>query len=198
MSAIARSAGGAPRTRPRWVSTRATGAAQAAGDAVKEATQRVLQPASPPRRRAPAAQAPRDAGRPGPPAPAAQPAPQGAWAQHKSRRALWREAAAPQGAAQARQQQPGPRALGQPAEQAAPRRPPTPPPGFNNPGVDFHCFVNSTVQLLAAVPGFGTGLEALRGELAAALQARACAASGPLSTPTGPRAVRVRGVLHAQ
>ncbi len=153
-----------------------------------EAARRVLQPASPPRRRAPAAQAPQDVGRPGPPAPAAQP--QGAWATHKSRRALWREAAAPgapQGTAQARQQQPGPRARGQPAEQAASRRPPTLPPGFDNPGVDFNCFVNSTVQLLAAVPGFGSGLEALRGELQAALQARACAASGLLSPPTGPR-----------
>jgi len=167
-----------------------------------EAALGVLLPASPPRRRAPAAQAPQDAARLGPPAPAAQP--QGAWAQHKSRRALWREAAAPaapQGAAQARQQQPGPQALGQRGEQAAPRRPPTPPPGFNNPGVEFHCFVNSTVQLLAAVPGFASGLEALRGELEAAQQARACAAWDPLSPPTGPRSAGrwcfARTAMHA-
>ena len=141
---------------------RPTGAAQAASDAVKEAARRVLQPASPPRRRAPAAQAPQDVGRPGPPAPAAQP--QGAWALHKSRRALWREAAVPA-------------APHQPGDSAALCRP---PPGFTNPGHQNHCVVNATVQLLAAVPGFASGLEALRGDVQAVLQARACAAWDPL------------------
>jgi len=65
---------------------------------------------------------------PGAPAAAAAPAPRlcGATGAAASRQSAW--------------------ARGQPGEQAAPRRSPMPAPGFDNPGVDFHCFLNSTVQ----------------------------------------------------
>jgi len=88
--------------------------------------------------------------------------------------ALWREAAAPAAPQGAHRRSSSSRALGAgPVGGARSAAPPAHAAArVQQPRACNHCFVNANVQLLAAVPCFASGLEALSGELAAALQAQ--------------------------